>query len=280
MTNVVYGVKNTGDKLEVPILFTSEGKVITQGENFFFEVTKGQVNGHSSEHKFGENNGIPNGSFEDLWTVGVDLTYLTVARTVHLISSNAGDNQASVTGARTVTIEGLDANFVEQSETLSLHATDGTIAGDSTTNTYIRVLRASIEDVGAYGVSNLGTINVVEDSGSTIQMQIAADAGQSQSSYYTVPAGKTGYIKRISISMDTGKSVDVEVKVRERADIISAPAKGWRAIHHWHGIATPIEEVFFHSIDVGEKTDIKFSSQGNGATAQVEADYDIILVDN
>ena len=249
-------------------------------KDFFFEVTEGKVAGYSSQHKFGENLGIPNGSFEDVWSVGGDLTYLTVAQTVHLISSNAGDNQASTTGARSVTITGLDASFNVQTETINLHATVGTTASDSTTNTYIRIFRASVEDAGAYGVTNIGKIDVIEDGGSSIQASIAAGSGQSQGTHYTIPSGKTGYIKRISISVDSGKDVDIEVLRRSGADITVAPTKAWKSLHHWHGIASPVEEIFYHSLAIEEKTDIRIKAQGNGAVAKVEADYDVILVDN
>lgn len=250
-------------------------------KDFFFEVTQGNENGYSSVHKFGGNSTIPNGSERDVWEPGSgDLTYLTTAQTVHLISSVAGDNQASITGARSVYIEGLDANFDVQSEVVNMHATDGTIASGSTTNTYIRIYRAYVEDAGAYGVTNLGDIDVVEDGASTTQCRVPASFGQSVMSHYTVPADKTGYIKRISITVDTGKDVDVEMKIRKEADVTAAPTSAWRTLHHWHGIGTPLEEVFYHSLDISEKTDIKFIGEGNGGTAEVEVDYDIILVDN
>lgn len=263
-----------------PIIQKYSGGAKSQS-NFFFEIAKENVIGHSSIHKFGGYDTVPNGSFVDLWHKGGALTHLTTASVVHLISSNAGDNQASTTGIRNATVYGLDSNFVLAQENLLMHATDGTIAGPSGTTTFIRIYRVVAQDAGAYTrITNLGNIDVIADTGGTTQGYIEAGAGQSQGTHYTIPANKKAYIKRVSITMDTGKSVDVILKTRPSANITSVPTKAVLAPHHWKGIATPVEEIFSAHHIFEEYADIWFEAQGNGATAEVEVDYDLILVDN
>lgn len=255
--------------------------VYPTSKDFFLEVAKENINGHSSIHKFGGYDSVPNGSFVDLWHKGGTLTHLTAATLVHLISGDSGDNQASTTGIRGATVYGLDATFALVKEDLLMHATDGTIAGPSSTTEFIRIYRVKGINAGAYTrITNLGNIDVIADTGGTTQGYIEAGSGQSQGTHYTIPAGKTGYIKRISISMDTGKSVDIIVKIRNDANVISAPAGVVRSPHHWKGIATPVEEIFYANNQFSEYTDIWFEAKGNGAVAEVEVDYDLILVNN
>jgi hypothetical protein len=263
----------------VPVRCLSDG-TLSQSD-FFLEVSKGTVTGHSSIHKFGGNPSVPNGSYTDVWHQGGTLSHLEAASTVHLISNNAGDNQATTTGVRGARIFGLDANFLEIQEDLLMHATDGTIAGPSSANTFTRIYRVVALSAGAYSrITNLGAINVVEDTGSTVQASIGAGDGQSHGSHYTIPSGKTGYLKRISVTMDTGKSVDVQFFVRDNADDTIVPVSPIKVKHHWFGIAEPIEEIFYANNSYDEKTDLWFEAKGNGAVAKVEVDYDIILVNN
>jgi len=258
--------------------YSGDAKSVT---DFYLEIAKGNVAGHSSIHKFGGYDTVPNGSFVDLWHEGGTLTHLTAATTVHLISSNAGDNQATTTGIRGATVFGLDSTFSLVQEDLLMNATVGTNAGPSGTTEFIRIYRVTAKNAGAYTrITNLGNIDVVADTGGTTQGYIELGAGQSQGTHYTVPANKKGYLKRVSITMDTGKSVDVILKCREDASIISAPVNPVISPHHWKGIDTPVEEIFFAHHTFTEKSDIWFEAQGNGATAEVEVDYDLILVDN
>jgi len=255
--------------------YSGDAKSVT---DFYLEIAKGNVAGHLSIHKFGGNDAVGT-SFEDIWSAGTAITFLTSAATVHAISSDATDNQAGV-GARSIHVFGLNSSFVEVDEIITMHATVGTSAGDSSTTEFIRIYRSHVETVGAYGGTNAGNIQIIEDTGSSVQGYIALGEGQSETSLYTIPAGKKGYVKRISISMDTGKEVEVKMLIRENADAYSIPVSPERSVHHWHGLSTPVEEIFYAHHVLLAKTELHFEGLVSTGTAKIEVDYDLILVDN
>ena len=72
-------------------------------------IARGLVRGASVIHKFGRNPNV-GGAPETIWEQGGVYTYLTVASTVYVSGADAQDSAAG-TGARTVTVQGLDANY-------------------------------------------------------------------------------------------------------------------------------------------------------------------------
>ena len=88
-------------------------------------VSRGKVRGTYHIIKFGENLDV-DGSMETIWDGGGLYTYLTNAATV-TVTSTDNDDAASGTGARTVTVEGLDANYNQVSETLTVGGSAGSV---------------------------------------------------------------------------------------------------------------------------------------------------------
>ena len=88
-------------------------------EPFELQVARGQIQGHKTLFKFGNNSDI-NGSLETIWSHGGLYSYLAAASVLKVSSSSANDAAAG-TGARTVTLAGLDASYNEISETVSLN---------------------------------------------------------------------------------------------------------------------------------------------------------------
>jgi hypothetical protein len=123
--------------------------------NFYYDVALGNVSDQSITHKFGRNPDIATASgFEAVWNGGGSYTGHdpSAAETVEVFSSDANDAAAG-TGARTVQVYGLDSDWAEQNETVTLN---GATAVD-TANTYIRLNRMIVRTVGSTG-SNEGTI--------------------------------------------------------------------------------------------------------------------------
>ena len=97
-----------------------------------------------------------------------------------------------------LTIEGLDANYHEQTETVTLTGTSAV----TTTNTFIRVFRMTYED-GA----NVGTITARTVSASgTVVAQIDVGYAQTLMAVYTIPAGHTGYLVALDSTIDSNKT--------------------------------------------------------------------------
>lgn len=167
-------------------------------EPFDLQVARGQITGHKTLFKFGNNSDI-NGSLESIWSHGGLYVYPTAA--IQMKVSSSDDNDTALgTGARTIVVSGLDANYNEISETV-------TLAGQTvvlTTNTFIRVFRAFVVTAGSGGTA-AGTIYVgdgIVTGGvpATVYAEIPLGENQTLMAVWTVPAGYTMYIYRGTFS--------------------------------------------------------------------------------
>lgn len=94
---------------------------------------------------------------EDVWDGGGAYVWpaaLLAAADID-IQSNAAADTAAGTGARTITIDGLDSDYMEQSETVTL----GGVTPAHPANDYIRLCCITIVTVGS-GTVNAGDINL------------------------------------------------------------------------------------------------------------------------
>lgn len=240
--------------------------------DFFVELVKGNVVGQKSINKFGQND-IVGTVEEDVQTQGGTLIFLTSAELMSIISSDPANDNLTGSNARSVLIEGLDENFTEISEIINLSS-----SAVNTTQQYIRVFRFKVNEVGTYGVSNAGTISATASSGS-LQIEIEGGAGQSETTHFTIPAGKKAILKRMSITMDTGKVINVRVLIRENADDIIDPFSPIKKIKHFVGLDTPLLLTESDGLLLAEKTDLWFTAQTATGTAAVSINYDMVLYD-
>ena len=92
-------------------------------EPFELQVSRGQITMHERFCPFGFNDAVGS-SAETIWSVGGTYTFPSTATALTVVSSSANDDGNPVgTGARTVTIEGLDANYLPVSETVTMNGT-------------------------------------------------------------------------------------------------------------------------------------------------------------
>jgi hypothetical protein len=173
---------------------TTISSITRQGqfEPFELQVARGQIQGHNTVFKFGNNPDI-NGSLETIWSQGGIYAY-PAAATVMKVSSSSNDDDVAGTGARTVTVSGLDANYNEVSETVELDGQTEVL----TTTEFIRVNRAFVVTAGsggtAAGTIYVGTGTVTAGVPDTIFAVISLGFNQTTMAIWTVPAGYTLYI--------------------------------------------------------------------------------------
>jgi hypothetical protein len=161
-------------------------------EPFNLQVARNQIQGHKTLFKFGNNSDI-NGSLETIWSNSSVYVYPSAAIQMKVSSSSANDTSAG-TGARTVAVYGLDANYNEINETVSLNGQTEVL----TTNSFIRVFRAFVVTAGsggtAAGTIYVGTGTVTAGVPATIYAEIPLGSNQTQMALWTVPANYTLYI--------------------------------------------------------------------------------------
>lgn len=245
----------------------------SDSSNFYYDLAAGKLPSYSIVNAFGANHGLST-TDEDLWRPGGTKSYLTTAATLEVISDDVNDTAAG-TGAREITIYGLDSAFNEIEETV---ATAGTSASTATTQTFMRVQRIAVTQAGAYGGVNAGNITVRVSSGGVTQSYIVLGAGISQGSHYTIPRGHKGYIVDMSASVQTTKTVEFFLMIRDRAGDNSAPFSSWHRIFEAEGVegAAPLRPLA--PIFIDEKTDIRaVGNVSSGTTSIANFRYQLIL---
>jgi hypothetical protein len=196
--------------------------------NFVEQIALGIIDGYESFRKFGVNpvvNGT--GTPEDVSEVGGLVTWPTTAAVASVSSSEAADDgDPAGTGARTVTVSGLDENYLEVSESVTMNGTSAV----TTTQTFLRVNRAYVVGVGTAGF-NVGAITITV--GGNAQVVIAAERGQTASSLYTVPANKYLLITQFTVGvgrMAGSSDANIEGKIRLYDETSNNNYNSWRAI--------------------------------------------------
>jgi hypothetical protein len=104
----------------------------------------------SPNTKFGFNATCGN-TAETIWTQSNAYTWNAAAQ-LELTSTDADDTDTTGNGARSVTIEGLDANYAEISETVDMNGQTAD-AGSTTTASFLRVNRMYVATAGSTGVN-------------------------------------------------------------------------------------------------------------------------------
>lgn len=148
-------------------------------------------------NRSGINLDIDTGATESIWSHDGLWTPQAAALAPTVSSSSAADTAAG-TGARTVLVMGLDANFTEQQEIVTLNGTTAV----ATVNQYLRLLNLVVLTAGS-GTTQAGDIYVgtgVVTAGvpATVYLKAPIGYNASQSSFYTVPAGWTAYLVYIT----------------------------------------------------------------------------------
>lgn len=245
-------------------------------EDFYAEVRKGNIPGHSVIHKFGRNSSVPNGSWAFVTNLGQTAHVLSAATTVRVKAGNAADDTAG-NGAREVTVEGIVATtFAEESEAI---ATAGGSASSATTKSFWRVHRAWVSSVGVYGAANTAAVVIEDSGGSNDILTIATEEGQSQDAVWSVPYGHTGYILSVHVTVDGNKAADIRVFTRDDIDDTSAPMKSKRLKKFFDGmLGSFVYKPVGPNSTLNAKSDVWVEAQGSGAGTEVSADIEILLV--
>ena len=268
---------SNSDLHEVTMLADKDGNIINSfGVASNLPIAAGDVQGYKAIHKFGRNPNVGNAP-ETIWMHGGKYEYLAVgaASTLYAYSANSEDSAAG-DGARTITIQGLDNNFNEIEETV-------TVNGAATTLEFLRVYRAFVYTAGSTntnegdvlistGAGGSGT--VLADIG-TIGTGSTFGLGQTQLALYTIPAGKTGYLTTWNVGLaPMNNKATVILKSREingdgpfrTKDIVDLVGG-----YHTQNYSIPLR--------FPEKTDIEVLAAGDTSSI-ISSSFDIILVDN
>ena len=252
----------------------------------WLDVARGLATGIEVVEKFGRNAAVGT-SFVPVCFSGHYRTPQSGSATTLRIKAggNASDTAAG-SGAREITIIGLDENFAVATEAI---ATNGALASSSTTTTFTRVYRAYVSASGTYATesagSHAGDITIENTAGTEDWAKIDSTnfpKSQTEIGAFSVPAGNTAYVKLRHVTVDTGKTIDVVFFQRLNIDETAAPYTAMRAQSVLSGV-TGGEIQAFGEADVplgpyAGPCDVGFMAKVSTGTASVAVEFEIFLV--
>ena len=250
-------------------------------ENFNLQLARNQIYNHAHVYKYGYNSAASTAN-DTVWAQGGSYTWPAAAAKLEVTSSSADDKGTPTagTGARTVTLEGLDASLLEISETVTLNGQTAV----ETDAAFLRLHRMFVVTSGS-GDTNAGVIYAANVSGThssgvptnlaLVYSTIAATEGQTLQSFYTVPANKTAYITDLYVSSFGSSTLSATITFRMRKT-----GESWRTIDKFIVFRSMIRinHEIPHEIPAG--TDLEVKADSSASTVDVTASFDMILVKN
>lgn len=247
-------------------------------DEFMLLSSIGKVDNYLVVHKFGNNPSIST-SYEDIWyTGGTYAGFITFTSQIRVKSGGNAADTAAGAGARTIKVEGLDANFAITSTTLTLAGANASAYGDPIFST---VVRAYVVDAGTYHSNNTGDV-VIETSNGTVMASIPATYGQTLMSMYTVPTGYTAWLQQLNVNVSSANSATVRFWQSRDGDDVVAPFGAKRIVWTDVDIVGESQQTFPARVSFPEQTDLWFDAikVTGGGNAAVSVTYDLLLIPN
>lgn len=239
-----------------------------------FEVNLGLVPGYAAFAIVGQSSAVDNVQYTDVTEFGGVTVLPTEAaggETWEVLSSSANDTAAG-TGARTINVISLDTSYAVQVTTATLNGVTPVVLS----NTHFRP-RAMVVTAPAGSLrQNDGDITVRVSGGGATRLKMNAGFGITQSSLYTVPAGKTSYF--VAFKAWAPKGDDVRLRSRVTSYHISDPVELSVGAPFVYQNSTDYR--IFDSIPLAEKTDLKIQAISTNVQADVALDATILEIDN
>jgi len=255
---------------------TSSISRVGTSEPFELQVSRGQIAYHESLFKFGFNPDVDD-SLETVWAEGGLYSYLSSATVLKVSSSSANDTSAG-TGARTVELFGLDADYDEINETVTLSGQTAV----NTTQSFLRVNRMIVRSAGTggtnAGVIYAGTGTVTAGVPANKYATVAAGDGQSLMALWTVPRGYTAYVTQTDITVATtqnNKYATITFLARPFGEVFQVKDKFVKS-------ESGHMQVYTFPLKFEEKTDLEMRCIGDssGANIAVSAAFDVVYIQN
>ena len=208
-------------------------------------------------------------TFENLTPTGGSQVLATSAETWEIVSNDANDTLAG-TGARTVVVVSLDANFDQQITVVSM---DG-LTPVTLSNTHLRSRDATVLTADPSATNtNIGDLIIRVSGGGTERMRIPAGVGDCKSLIFTVPANKTIFTQNVVIFCEKNRDSVIKPRVTPfgGATIESGLISTYQA-----GEAIPISA----PIRLEQKTDIIVDCRSENENTRALVFFALLVVDN
>ena len=270
------------DDTVVAINATDSGNLRVTDAESGLAIAKGDVVGHTFIHKYGRSPDFDNTDGDvSIWdgaddggTDEMQYNYSTSAIIDSIVSSNAGDTQD-------IEVQGLDTNYALVTQTITITGQTRK-ALDTSLIRVFRLVNVGSTDVAGnvYCYENTALTAGVPTDTTKIRAMIVDGNNQTGMAIYTVPAGKTGYLRQWFASSSGAKKTTnylIKLKARPFGQVFN--------LKHSVSIAddAPYMHPYIEPQIFTEKTDVEMTAfvTDTGITAaSVSGGFDMVLVDN
>lgn len=241
-------------------------------EPFELQVSRGQIQGHRNVTVFGFNPDVDTTQVS-VWPLPSLITFPSAALQMTVSSTSANDTSAGI-GARTVVVQGLDANYNEVSETVTMNGQTAV----TMTKAMLRVNYAYVATAGsgnsAAGDIYIGTGTVTAGVPATVYDIIKFDYNNTTTGSYTVPAGYTAYLSQgLFSSGQAGGSNQVQGRLLTRGVNNIRMTAALTTLNN--GVAN---YVFEYPVAIPEKTTIEATAVGSSNNNACSSMFILLLV--
>lgn len=253
--------------------------------DFYLEVRKGNVPKHSIVQKFGAIQGVTT----TLTPVTTSGTYPTPTAPVALeLVSDSVNDASGGSGAIEVTIEGIsntNGAWTEEVQTVTMNGTTAV----AVPNSMLRVYRMYVSSSGTYATetspSHNSTITLrVSGGGATWQQLISNGTfglAQSEIAVYTVPKGYTAYFLSKNVSIESSKTANVFLFVRDNADDVTTPYAPMRVKELERNLgASTAKQPTAPLLKITGTADVGFMAQSTSTTTSLSVEFELLLVED
>lgn len=187
-----------------------------------------------------------------------------------LSSTDVDDDGAPVgNGARTVQIYGLDVNYDEINETITLDGQNPV----NTANQYLRIFRILVRSAGTTGYNEgtiyAGTGAVVGGVPANVYASITPQMCQTLMAMFTVPRDYTGYLTNVFASTGiSNKTTEVFVFVRPFGEVFQVKKR-------YHIINGAVFYEYDMPLEITARSDIEVRAQAVAGGGAVSTSFDL-----
>lgn len=234
-------------------------------------VVDGVFSNISGETKFGHALAVGN-TIVTVWSLTTIYIYPSGATAMTISSADANDD-AGGTGALTARVTGLDGDWAEIQQTLTLDGQTGVAIPTALRRVYrIEVLTAGSNGSNE-GILYVGSGAIVAGVPANKFAVVEVGLNQTLMTPYTVPAGKKGYITAVYASLGGAKDLDLFLFVRKPGEVFRVR----RSDHVRSSVMTIPLDLPIGPIPA--QSDVELRAVVDSASVDVAASYDILLID-
>lgn len=168
---------------------------------------------------------------------------LSAAETIEISSDSAADTSAG-TGAQTLLMDGLDNDFLEIEENITMNGTTPV----NSVNQYIRVLNCRVVTAGSGG-QNAGAITMESATSNNIECFIPVGINNDQNVQYTVPANKFAVFTQFQMETQKDQEGFINLFIRRFGEVYVLG-------RNWNVYQSSLQSPIVPPLALGPKSDI------------------------